>query len=107
MTHPNILYVRRNMDDSPSKGALIAGGYGEQPVHREELYDLISDPAEQGNLAERPECSAVLAEMRTRLQAWMERHRDPLLRGPVPPPTGGRFNRPDCLSPHDQDFVDM
>lgn len=49
-----------------------------------ELYDLSGDPYEENNLAEDPALAPILAEMKTRLHAWMRETEDPLLDGPVP-----------------------
>ncbi|GAG31408.1 unnamed protein product, partial [marine sediment metagenome] len=51
------------------------------------------------DLAADPTTPEVLAEMRGRLEAWMKRTDDPLLKGPVPMPEHGFVNDPDDLSP--------
>ena len=93
--------VLPNCDDSPSKDVLIAAGWADRPLAKEELYDLAFDPNETNNLADRSTCSAVLDKMRNRLDAWMKRTDDPLLAGPVPPPPTAQLNDPDGLSPGD------
>lgn len=102
------LYIRRfelshhpavaNIDPGPTKTLLLERGELTAPVPEEELYDLRTDPAERVNRAEDPACAAARAEMRARLQAWMERTDDPLLRGPVPMPAGARIARRGALS---------
>lgn len=77
-----------NVDASPSKAYWVDHGYAEQPVPREQLYDLIFDPHESHNLAGDIHAADVLAEMRGRLDGWMVRTNDPLLHGPVPPAEG-------------------
>jgi hypothetical protein len=61
----------------------------------EELFDLYFDPTEQRNLVALPELAPVLEDMRSRLSAWMQRTRDPLLDGPVAVPPGVRSDPPD------------
>jgi len=51
----------------------------------EELYDLAVDPWEQRNLAADPAHEEPLLALRGRVQEWMERTDDPLLKGDVPP----------------------
>jgi N-sulfoglucosamine sulfohydrolase len=51
-----------------------------------ELYDLASDPWEQRNLAERPECAAVRRDLCRRLDQHLRETDDPLLRGAVTSP---------------------
>ncbi|HEX4150358.1 MAG TPA: sulfatase [Pirellulales bacterium] len=48
--------------------------YHQRPA--EELYDLLADPAELHNLAADPQQAVRLAEMRTRLEAWMQEQGD-------------------------------
>lgn len=63
----------------------------------EELYDLGSDPCEMTNLASRPDCASVRADLARQLERWMVDTGDPLLNGPVPAPPGARVNPPDLL----------
>ena len=60
---------------------------------------------EAGNLAASPGHAEILADMRARLRAWMERTDDPLLHGPVPAPKGAKVNPPDQLSPQEEVFL--
>ena len=90
-----------NCDNSPSKDVWIEHGWRERPQAREQLYDLMFDPNESGNLAADPSLAGVLDEMRGRLDQWMRATGDPLLKGPVPPPLEGRVSDPDGLAPGD------
>ncbi|HJX28776.1 MAG TPA: sulfatase-like hydrolase/transferase [Thermoanaerobaculia bacterium] len=49
------------------------------PARGEELYNLVSDPAELRNLAAEPAAQEVLRDLRSRLSAWMQRNEDPAL----------------------------
>ncbi len=91
--------VLPNTDDSPTKDLLLASGWGDRELPREQLHDLRFDPAEAHNLIAQPRCEAIEAEMRERLHAWMAETDDPLLRGPVPAPEGAELNHPDQVSP--------
>jgi arylsulfatase A-like enzyme len=91
--------VLANCDDSASKSLLVEAGWGEQIVAREQLYDLILDPAEGNNIADDPARQEVLGELRGRLDDWMRATDDPLLDGPVPPPPGAAVNEPWQVSP--------
>lgn len=91
--------VLPNTDDSPSKDVLLEHGLAERPVAPEQLYDLVFDPNEAGNLAGDPAHAPVLDDLRGRLDAWMARTKDPLLDGDVAPPDGARVNGPDQRSP--------
>jgi arylsulfatase A-like enzyme len=86
-------YVRRfaephgpilpNVDESPAKDVWLAHGWRERQQPTEELYDVVFDPMEACNLADRPENGPVLADMRGRLDRWMTETNDPLLDGPI------------------------
>ena len=98
--------VLPNCDDSLSKDVWMAHGWGERPVPRERLFDLVFDPNETNDLAADPAHRKVLEEMRGRLQGWMERTDDPLLRGDeVPAPKGAKVNAMGGLSPRDEPQV--
>ena len=45
--------------------------------------------------------ATVLTEMRGRMDAWMKRTNDPLLRGPVAAPRGSKINAVDGVSPRE------
>lgn len=87
-----------NVDDSPSKTLWVDHGWRERTVPREQLYDLLFDPHEAHNLAGSEENRTVLEEMRGRMDHWMKSTNDPLLKGPVPAPSGAKLNRSDQLS---------
>jgi N-sulfoglucosamine sulfohydrolase len=86
--------VLANCDDSSTKDLLIEHGWGEDVVPEEQLYDVVLDPNEARDLAGDPAHRARLAEMRRRLEEWMEETEDPLLDGPISPPPGGMLNEP-------------
>jgi hypothetical protein len=91
--------VLPNCDDSPSKDLWLQNGWKEHVVPREQLFDTVFDPNETRNLAGDPAYAKPLADMRSRLDAWMKRTNDPLLRGPVKAPAGAVVNDPDGISP--------
>lgn len=93
--------VLSNCDDSPSKALWLEHGWRDRDLPEEALYDLVFDPNETCNVADRPEASAALSEMRARLERWMRDTDDPLLRGPVPAPKGAQVNDIDSLSPRE------
>lgn len=76
--------VLPNCDDSVCKAQLVKENWGNSEPAEEQLYDLLFDPQEKTNLADSSKHADVLEDMRGRLQAWMERTDDPLLKGPVP-----------------------
>jgi arylsulfatase A-like enzyme len=90
--------VLANVDDGPSKDLLIASGWADRPLPREELHDLLFDPQEAHDLAPDPAHAAVLEELRGRLATWMRETGDPLLDGDVPAPDGAILNAPDQRS---------
>ena len=99
--HPNL----PNCDDSMSKTLWLNHGWRERGVDAEQLYDLMFDANEVRNVAADPASAKVLAEMRGRLETWMKKTNDPLLRGPVRAPKGATANDPDGVSPHEEPRV--
>jgi arylsulfatase A-like enzyme len=93
--------VLPNCDDSLSKDVWLENGWGSRPPETERLYDLVYDPNETNNLVGDPAMAETLAEMQRRLERWMHATDDPLLRGPVPAPSGSQVNDPDGLSPRE------
>ncbi len=91
--------VLPNCDDSPSKDLWLEYGWRQREVVQEELYDLIFDPAEQNNLCAGANPTPALREMRGRMERWMARTNDPLLKGPVAAPPGAKVNPVDGVSP--------
>jgi N-sulfoglucosamine sulfohydrolase len=91
--------VLANCDDSDSKTLLLEAGWGDREVPREQLYDLVLDPSEGNNLADRPEHGETLEMLRARLEVWMRETDDPLLAGPVAPPPGALLNEAWQVSP--------
>ncbi len=94
--------VLPNCDDGPSKSVLLEYGWGREALPREALYDLVFDPNENRNLATEAGSASILKEMQGRLDAWMKRTDDPLLKGPVPLPAGAVVNPQDGISPRDR-----
>lgn len=93
--------VLPNCDDSPSKDVWLKNGWREQAVPREMLFDVVFDPNETRNVADDPAYAKALAEMQGRLDGWMQRTEDPLLKGPVKAPAGAVVNDPDGISPQE------
>ncbi len=92
--------VLPNCDDGGSKTFWVDNGWKtEHLVSKEELYDLVFDPMEHNNLVNDERSQGSLKEMRARLDGWMQRTNDPLLKGPVPLVRGGYDNDPNSLSP--------
>jgi len=105
---PRWKYIRRfeersqtvlpNCDPSPSRDLWLAHDWHDRAPAMEQLYDLMFDPNEACNVAADPQWAGVLDDMRARLDTWMQETHDPLLDGPVPPPSGAHYNDPDGLS---------
>lgn len=93
--------VLPNCDDSLSKDVWLKHDWKDQIVSHELLFDTLFDPTEGHNLVNDPAYSAVLGEMRSRLDGWMKRTDDPVLRGPVKAPAGAVVNDPDGTSPQE------
>jgi len=89
-------YIRRlmtragsdNCDSSVSRTYLKEHGWDTRKQDREMLFDLVFDPQESGNVAGDPAYSEALAEMRGRLDAWMQSTNDPALTGRIDPKPG-------------------
>ena len=90
--------VLANTDDGPSKDLLLAAGWAEREIPKEQLYDVLFDPNEANNLVDDPGYAPVLEDLRARLEQWMGDTDDPLLAGHVDPPPGVEINLPDQLS---------
>jgi N-sulfoglucosamine sulfohydrolase len=91
--------VLPNCDDGLSKSLWVEYGWRQHVLAKEALYDLVFDPGEHQNLVSDAAYGSVLNEMRSSLDGWMSRTKDPLLDGPVPAPHGAQVNNPDGLSP--------
>lgn len=86
-------YIRRKdvdhlriVDPGPTNDWLAELGYRDWPKGTELLYDLYFDPIEMHNLADDPAYGEVLAELRGRVDAWMEQTDDPFRTGAIPEP---------------------
>lgn len=77
-------FKRHSSDGSVSAQLLVRLGWGEPPAPEEQLFDLAFDTGEANNLADRPGHESLVAELRDRLEAWMQRTSDPALHGSVP-----------------------
>lgn len=97
--------VLANCDDSPSKEAYIARGWGQRRVSREALHDLFFNPGEGRNLIDDPAYQQIAADLRERLEGWMVQTDDPLLDGPVPAPVGAYINAQTQRSASDEPFI--
>lgn len=53
------------------------------PNEKEELYDLVKDPLEMLNVAQDPEYSHILSELREKVEKWMISTNDPILIGKI------------------------
>jgi arylsulfatase A-like enzyme len=103
------LYTRRfedrsrpvlpNLDDSPSKDALLATGFAQTRPRREMLFDYARDAENLHDLME--EDPARAATLREVLADWMSRSCDPLLDPRQMPIGEARVNDPDGLSPNE------
>jgi arylsulfatase A-like enzyme len=91
--------VAPNVDAGPSKTLLVERGWRDRERPAEMLFDLTFDPQEAHNLVGDPASATVLADLRGRLQRWMQETGDPLLAGPVPAPPGAVVDDQDAVDP--------
>jgi len=91
--------VLPNCDDGLSKDLWLEMGWRNQQVPAEHLYDLVFDPNETRNLIGDNAAAGAVKEMRTRLEGWMQRTNDPILKGPIKAPAGAKANDPNGTSP--------
>jgi N-sulfoglucosamine sulfohydrolase len=91
--------VLPNCDDGLSKDLWLEMGWKNQQVPVEHLYDLVFDPNETRNLIADNSSLGAAKEMRGRLNKWMERTNDPILKGPIKAPAGAKANDPAGISP--------
>ena len=54
------------------------------PRPSEELYDVVNDPFQLTNLAEKPEFEKTLNKMRNQLNSWIEKTNDSIPENPIP-----------------------
>jgi N-sulfoglucosamine sulfohydrolase len=94
--------VLPNVDDTPTKAFLLNQDWEDQPRDQEMLFDLMFDPDEAHNIVNREDMAGVVAEMKGRLDVWMQSTHDPLLpAGRVAAPRGSKVNNVDGRSPNE------
>ena len=92
-----------NVDDSAFKELWNSLGYFDRELPRWELYDLVFDPQEEMNLAEKPEYADTLSDMQAMLLSWQRETHDPLLtEGKVELPPRAICSTPDSYSTKSQ-----
>jgi len=84
--------VLPNIDNGLTKTYMLENGFAEKPLPREELYDLIFDPAERDNLVADVNHAQVLDVLRNNLESWMRKTGDLLLAGDYPAPIGAKLD---------------
>ncbi len=99
--------VLANVDDSPTKDAMLLAGWADVDPPWEALYDLWLDPQEGVNRVADPALADVLSDLKLRLYGWMVRTNDPLLHGPVDPAEGTVFNTVDQRSANDPTILQL
>lgn len=61
--------------DKPEMRKYFELGFGKRPEH--ELYHLLTDPDQVVNVASNPKYANTIKKLRSRVEAWMKRTRDP------------------------------
>ncbi len=98
-----------NIDNSPIKEMLEQYGLRDIEKSQEYLFDLIYDPCEQNNLADEEGYQQIKMDLENRLQQFMVKTNDPLLKGPLEIKPGYKVNKRECYSPSSKnpdDYVD-
>jgi arylsulfatase A-like enzyme len=96
-------HVLPNIDDTPSKTFILDHDWEAYPRDQEMLFDLVFDPNETHNIVSDAGSADILAEMRRRLDAWMEETTDPLAgTGHVAAPSGSFVNKVDGRSAREE-----
>jgi N-sulfoglucosamine sulfohydrolase len=90
--------VLPNIDDSPSREAVLEAGFATIELPEIALYDNLLDPQQRLNVAGQPAYREVRDDLLARVDRWMRETDDPLVRGEVPLPPGARANDPDAQS---------
>ena len=99
------LVVKPNLDDGLSKRFLLRYGLENRPHDDPEmLFDLYYDPHERRNLAHDPAYLSIRRDLAGRLEEWMRRTDDPLLKGYVPKSGLVRANLKTALNPNEIEF---
>lgn len=70
--------AEKGVDRGPAQILWEDAGWQDMPQPVEELYDLLFDPNEANNLADRPGNEKILEEMRSHLKKWMFETDDPI-----------------------------
>ena len=87
----NVLFeIPEDMRDMARCGGVFMNDHPElynKKRMTEELYDLKKDPNERNNLINESDYKSVASELRQKLNAWMERTNDPILKGRVKHPS--------------------
>jgi arylsulfatase A-like enzyme len=91
--------VLPNIDNGPSKEYLVANGFDRLRPPEEMLFDLVMDPNESNNVIADPTMAGVAADLRSRLDRFMQETDDPLREGYVLPSATARVTWPDASSP--------
>ena len=94
-----------NTDGSPDKAMRLKNGFYDQVQDKEKLHDLLFDPCERVNLADRADMLEIKKELAARLDEWMRQTHDPLANGTMIPPMGAKIHYPDSRSNFDTEYV--
>jgi arylsulfatase A-like enzyme len=76
--------------DDPADYFIDDAGILDLPLEREELFDLTLDRSEWNNLLDDPRHQEILARLRSALDQWMTDTDDPIPKGPILLPEGGK-----------------